>query len=337
MRCIICDQERQESEEHVFPLAIGGCLATLRVCSDCNSKLGARVDAPLIDHLAIVLRREELKIAGRGGVPTTLDRVLGKSVLAREKSHQLRTRIDSATKTLDIRTIPNISKVTLPDGRVADQLRLDVRDIGKLGETVRKFRKRRGLPPLADDELNKMIDNAQANAVENINPEVIANIKVDPVGFMKFLVKIVYELAFCWLGDDYLCDPIAVKTREYLLGIMNEKYVSQPILPMKGTVSFDLIKLWEMWSNNKNLHMAYATVCQEHIMICLKIFDIFYAGLVVTDTARKYLGMALSDPRLRFIAMDPVAGAIAESSFIEEMGRIARIMIGREPNPAPSP
>jgi hypothetical protein len=82
MRCIICDEERPESEEHIFPLAIGGCLATLRVCSDCNSKLGARVDAPLVDHLAIVLRREELKIAGRARVPSSFDRVLGgRSVL----------------------------------------------------------------------------------------------------------------------------------------------------------------------------------------------------------------------------------------------------------------
>jgi hypothetical protein len=119
--CIICDQERPESEEHVFPLAIGGCVVTLRVCNDCNSKLGARVDAPLVDHLAIVLRREELKIAGRGGVPSTFDRILGKSVLARDQSHQLRTSIDPTTNTLDIRSIPNISKVTLPDGRVADQ------------------------------------------------------------------------------------------------------------------------------------------------------------------------------------------------------------------------
>src|SRR5260221_14663179 len=102
---------------------------------------------------------------------------------------------------------------------------------------------------------------------------------------------------------------------------------------MNGTVSFDLIKPWEMWSNNKNLHMAYATVCQDRIVMCLTIFDIFYAGLVVTDTANKYLSMGWSDQKLRFIAIDPVAGAIAESSFIEEMGRITRIMIGREPNP----
>jgi hypothetical protein len=333
MRCIICDQERAESEEHIFPLAIGGCLATLRVCGDCNSKLGARIDAPLVDHLAIVMRREELKIAGRGGVPSTFDRVIGgRSALAREQSHQLRTKIDPTTNKLDIRTIPNISKVTLPDGRVADQLRMDIRDINKLGEIARKFRERRGLPPLTDAELDKLMADAQANAIENVNPEVIANIRVDPIGFMKCLVKIAYELAFCWLGEDYLNDPIAKKTKKYLLGIMNEKNITQPTLPMMGTISFDVIKPLEMWSTNKNLHIAYANRYQNQIVICLKLFDIFYACLVVSDVADGYLTMGISDQKLRFLAIDPVAGAKAESSFMEEMGRAASIVLGHAPN-----
>ena len=337
MRCIICDEERSESEEHIFPLAIGGCAATFRVCGDCNSKLGTRVDAPLVDHLAIVMRREELKIAGRGGVPSSFDRVLGgRSALAQDQSHQLQTRIDPTTNKLDIRTIPNISKVTLPDGRVTDQLRMDIRDINKLGEIVRKFRERRGLPPLTAAELDRLIADAQANAMENVNPEVIVNIRVDPVGFMKCLVKIAYELAFCWLGEDYPDDPVAQKTREYLLNIMRDKDIIHPTLPMMGTVSFDLIEPLKMWSNNKNLHIACATLCQGKVVICLKIFDIFYAALVVSDTADKYLTMGLSDPKLRFLAIDPVAGAYAESSFIEEMGRIASIMIGRTPNPTPT-
>jgi len=336
VRCIICDQERPESEEHIFPLAIGGCLATPRVCGACNSKLGARVDAPLVDHLAIVMRREELKIAGRGSVPSGFDRVLGgRSVLVRDQSHQLQTRIDPRTNTLDIRTIPNISKVTLPDGRVADQLRMDVRDISKLGEIVRKFRARRGLRPLTPAELDKLIADAQANAIENINPEVIVNIRVDPIGFMKCLVKISYELAFSWLGEDYLDDPIAQKTREYLLKIMRDKDIIYPTLPMMGTISFDLIEPLKMWSDNENLHIACATLCQGKIVIYLKVFNIFYAALVVTDAAHKYLTMGLSDSKLRFLAIDPVAGAYAESSLIEEMGRIASIMLGRAPNPAP--
>ena len=77
MRCIFCLEEKAENEEHVFPLAIGGCLITKRVCEGCNSKLGTSVDAPLIDHLFVLLRRAELGIAGRGGVPDAYRHILG--------------------------------------------------------------------------------------------------------------------------------------------------------------------------------------------------------------------------------------------------------------------
>ena len=335
MRCIICDQERPGTKEDIFPLAIGGCLSTLRVCGDCNSILGTRVDAPLVDHLAIVQRREVLKIKGRGKIPSAFNRILGKSVvLASDKTHRLRISTDPSTNKLDIRTVPNISKVVLPDGRVADQLRLDVRDIDK-AEIVRKIRERRGLPPLTDDELDKRIADAEANAIENINPEVIANIRCDPVGYMKCLVKIAYELAFCWLGEEYLDDPVAKGTRGYLIGIMNARNTTNPVLPMKGTVSFDVIDTLKTWSNNKNLHVAYAIQFQGSVVVSIKIFDIFYATFVVSDIADKYLARGLSDQKLRFLAIDPVTRAMAETSFMEEVGRIASIMTGLEPNPVP--
>jgi hypothetical protein len=139
------------------------------------------------------------------------------------------------------------------------------------------------------------------------------------------------------LGEDYLNDPIAIKTKEYLLGSMNSKDIVQPTLPMNGVISFDLIDPLKWWENNKNLHIACATPVQNTLVIFLKVFDIFYAALVVSDIADKYLTMRLFDPKLRFVAIDPVAGVYAESSFIEEMGRLASIMIGRTPNPTPSP
>lgn len=47
MLCIFCCQERAPSCEHVLPLAIGGTITTDRVCEECNSTLGSRVDAAL--------------------------------------------------------------------------------------------------------------------------------------------------------------------------------------------------------------------------------------------------------------------------------------------------
>ena len=56
MLCIFCCKERASSLEHVFPLAIGGTVTTDRVCRECNSMLGTRVDAALSDFLPIRMR-----------------------------------------------------------------------------------------------------------------------------------------------------------------------------------------------------------------------------------------------------------------------------------------
>jgi len=67
MKCIFCLLEKEESLEHVFPLAVGGALTTERVCRDCNCRLGDHVDCKRINHLFIVMRRNQLKLAGHSG------------------------------------------------------------------------------------------------------------------------------------------------------------------------------------------------------------------------------------------------------------------------------
>ena len=45
MKCIICKEEKNESDEHIIPEALGNKkLITKRVCKDCNNRLGYNVD-----------------------------------------------------------------------------------------------------------------------------------------------------------------------------------------------------------------------------------------------------------------------------------------------------
>ena len=51
MKCIICKEERNESDEHIIPEALGNKkLITKRVCKDCNNRLGYNVDDYLVNH-----------------------------------------------------------------------------------------------------------------------------------------------------------------------------------------------------------------------------------------------------------------------------------------------
>src|SRR2546421_12555497 len=102
MRCIFCLEERPPSEEHVFADALGGVLTTDRVCAECNSYLGTKVDAPLIDSPRVLMRRWTLKIKGRAGkLPDPL-RQFGTGVLAADPTQKIRAKVDSKTGRPDI-------------------------------------------------------------------------------------------------------------------------------------------------------------------------------------------------------------------------------------------
>src|SRR6516162_1018731 len=149
MRCIFCLKEKVESDEHVFPFAIGGCLITKRVCASCNSKLGTSIDAPLINHTAILLRRAELGIAGKSGdVPDAFSHLFGDAVLASDKSQRLKITVDPSTNKLDIYKLywsPPLEHQN--DGRIIKRITVDVRDVGTIDKSIQRERKRLGLEP----------------------------------------------------------------------------------------------------------------------------------------------------------------------------------------------
>lgn len=75
-QCIICRNKfsvkNPRTNEHIIPFAIGGKKVISSVCKDCNSLLGAKIDAPFADSFFGILHREENNISGRKKVLPSL-------------------------------------------------------------------------------------------------------------------------------------------------------------------------------------------------------------------------------------------------------------------------
>ena len=68
MKCIICRENKDESEEHIIPEALGNKkLITKRVCEECNNKLGTNVDNYLTNHPIVKLIRTNEELYGKSG------------------------------------------------------------------------------------------------------------------------------------------------------------------------------------------------------------------------------------------------------------------------------
>src|SRR5262245_62585375 len=126
MRCFFCLEEREPSEEHVFPEAIGGTLTIARVCKPCNDFLGANVDVLLTDHPLILMKRAELGMstsAGKGVDP--LRKMFSIGSLASDPEKRIQLVPDPPTGQLVPRMMYHSTSTQCDDGTQAVLITLD--------------------------------------------------------------------------------------------------------------------------------------------------------------------------------------------------------------------
>jgi hypothetical protein len=331
MRCIFCSNERAPSTEHVFPLAIGGHITTDRVCEPCNSKLGYRVDAALSDFLPIRVRRAELGLAGNSGSPPgRLELLTGDVKLLGSNGGRLRTTFDETTKKLDHRRLYQASDIVTAEGNKVRQITIDARDKDQVPKIIQRERKRTGLPPLSSEDLAIEASNYTINTIKN--PVVQIDISASFAYLRHAMFKIAYELAFLWLGEPYLDDPLAVELRT---AICKPDMESTDRLPGYVGTAQECSAFGKFWTPHKAHHLAHANVVANHVMISVRIFDIYAASVPVSREATRYFCDPSDLTKLRFLALDSVSGTQIDTTFAEENHRMVTMMIASGIFPPP--
>lgn len=321
MRCIFCVLDRPSSEEHVFPLAIGGTITTDRVCEPCNSALGSRVDAALSDFFPVRMRRAMLNLAGNSGIaPAWHEMFLGKVKLVGQVADQGLTTFNKTTGKLETRQLRHVVETVTPDGQKVLHITLDARDKDQIPKIIARERKRRGLHPLSDEQLAAEAKNVTTTTIDN------RLIQLSPSFSFAFLrhamTKIAYELAFLWLGECYLDDPLA--------GELRAAICAPDIASTDGLGGYigdtENCDVFKSWTSHEAHHLAYAQVVAGNVMIAVRIFDIYAAAVVVSRDAGRYFKSHSDSGKLRFLAIDAVSGKTVETSFEEESRRIGVAM-----------
>lgn len=297
---------------------------TQRVCRECNSILGSTVDAPLSDHIFIVIRRAELGLKGNSNtIPDALKNLLGTgmSTLVSDPTQRVQLTTNPNTGKLDLKMIYHATETKLGGEVVQRQITLDARDVGQVGTIIQRERKRAGHQPLSLEELKAQVDLVVAAGSRTIEkPEVKHQIILDRVEFRKGLLKIAYELAFIWLGETYLDDPMAARLRDVILSRSDEQTAK-----LRGgiTIGPDSPPV-KFWFSEKDCHIAYSSKAEKEIAICVKIFDIFTAVVIVTEQMERYLQGELEERTIQFIRLDPVSETFKQTSLARELDRLGK-------------
>ena len=308
-RCIICLTETPDAEltdEHIFPEAIGGRIVIGSVCKPCNDKLGNTIDHRLTDHWLVQGQRMLLKLPGKTGqIPNPLER----GVMRDEPSQKLIYKMDANGLPKELYTVPSVERIPGDDGRETVAIRIDKSDAPKLLGMVNKIRARAGQPPMTQAE----IDAAQVvTKVEK--PWMHMRLGIDVVEYKRAIIKIAYELAWRWLGDAYLDDPMAAQIRACLLD--GEGWSAKELV--RGEIDFVGEKpTYPFWHDGTKSHLAFSMAVPEGIVVYVRVFELFEGKILVSESPARY-----GDFEGKFLRNDPVTGNVREVDLVDEFARL---------------
>lgn len=318
MKCIFCLEDRPSSVEHVFPDAIGGTLTIERVCKPCNDRLGAQVDSLLTDHGLILLKRAQLGMRDSSGRMIDPFRSLFRQArMADDSAQKVELRADAKTDELVPYLFHKSTTEELADGTKIIRATIDASDTSEIGKIIQRTRRREGLPPLSDTELEAQIAAAIAGKQTREHPEIKLSFDVDIREYKRAVAKIAYELAWLWLGDDYLADPTAGALRKLILEGIEEGITAR----IEFGADFDPFALWK---GEGNAHIGIGSILGSQLSVSIRIFDSIAGAIIVSGAARTYCKSSSLTGEGLFVWNDPQTGRLTKGTLSNELLRMTQ-------------
>ncbi|WP_343499492.1 HNH endonuclease [Achromobacter denitrificans] len=272
MLCIICRKDKDDmSDEHVIPDSLGGYYHIFNVCETCNSKMGEKVDSPLVNHKLTELYRLAQEIEGKkGGVPNPFS-----GTFIEEGNPEIKARVDiNKGGKLEVLYHPVI-KLTEDAGVVQSiEIAVDSKDEGKIDGILQKIAKRKGIPESA------IIKGERRREIRTGG--VGGCWEIDILKFKIGLLKIAYEFAIDSIPE-FFSDVDAIKISEIL---KNADYEGAKEYAKIGSGLQP--EIFEPFVNYLDLssekHYLVLTPANFGLLCLVKLHNLFSIGIVLSKS-----------------------------------------------------
>ena len=288
-RCIFCFREEPRNSEHVFAKAIGGSFTLRCACSTCNGTFGTKIDTAITNHPLSLIERQRLEIKGySGSIPETFTHGVMTHVDGDDVPFDIKIRnlIDSPGAPWRLEVIPTISKTT--NAERTDIIKAAFPTEAEARKWMRKELARQGVTCATEEEFERICAASITSVnVDQPTANFAVNIPTDSGVLRKALLKIVYEMAWYWLGKDWLSDSTAKKIRKVLRGSAEGQLPLRGILGLVATMS-PFPQLLSFLHIAPHEHSAIAFRIGSRIVVVVTIFNRIVAAIAVTDNAERY-------------------------------------------------
>lgn len=297
--CIFCGVEINdvnESIEHIIPEALGNRQLSIKeVCKQCNSKLGEKVDSELTSNILIEMIRHIHKIEGKSGkVPNPFNN----GVLADDNNQKVRVLFDDQGKSYPV-LITNKHERKHEDNTEIHFV-FDKSEQSKIPDVINTFLKRKGLPPLSTEEIEKRYKEVSQHI------ETKHTFRFDVNSYKKAILKIIYESAYYFLGESILQSE-EMQILNKAIWDFSVDWAETCKDSVKGTITFynddnPFIQLFNLLSKQSD-HLILLLPTEDSLNVIVKIFDVFWGVINISSNPFVY-----SIPELDCIIVDSLSG-----------------------------
>lgn len=300
MICIICKKHGVDSVvEHVFPESIGGSFKLENMlCSECNHRLGSKVDNLLVDHYFVKCERYQNKIPNKEGkVPN----IYGLGTLDGDVDKKILWDFDKKGNPINLHLYPNIQCDEQDDGSIKIIIDAD-ESYGeeRILEMVKNNLERKGII-ITEERLRKQLIPMHHGSYK---PTINYRDKIHLLEYKKAILKIAYEMGHYWLGGQYFDDEMAEQLRKLLYSAAyDELSASDCFSKYKFEGAVDLIGKKPLFGFDlyKNKHATMIFEKFGNIYCYVKIFNLFQGIICLSKNPESYPKFELKCLQLDYI------------------------------------
>ncbi|AWL57448.1 HNH endonuclease [Klebsiella pneumoniae] len=272
-KCIICRLEKDNmSDEHVIPESLGGYYHIFNVCADCNSMLGAKVDAHLINNKFGEFYRSTYNLKGKtGNIPNPYEGTFS-SIEDPERKSKFKRNEDGS---FEPHLLPYI-KIKKDENGAINQILIEVDESEKdsVGKLIEKILNRNGLK-------KSDIKKTTSGTVSNVHQHKITwsiNLNEINLGALKIAYEFAVDSIPSYFNDkmatqisDVLFNADADKAKEYIL--IGDGFDKRIIEPFESI--FDI---------EKNKHYLMLLNYDSKLFCLIIINCVYYIGIKLSDS-----------------------------------------------------
>lgn len=234
-----------------------------------------------------------LDIKGKGGhIPNPLEN----SVLEDDETQKVKY-IFEAGRPKSLKIVTKKESTYISENKEIIRFSIDHSEEDQIPKIIERIRNRKGR--------TGGVTIIQEPVMKMEQPTLKQEIAIDLFKYHRSLIKIMYEIAWYFLGDVYLADPLAIRFREVLLD-MNFTPTTLKNSKFHGRIGFQKNIINLRW--DQSCHYAFLQPRNKHKTMCyIRIFNIFEGILIVAkDTPSEGIG----------------SGIVVENNFLEKSFKI---------------